>query len=434
MGQYCSETWPTGGWSFTSHTDLTGDPCAGQTGTIAHAGMYSAAGENNVVERCTDGRVMLFFGSGNTPLTAAFNDASGHPGCTFAVSPWSFPVFQSPFALAPLPAGYAHVTGFDFARFPYIFVDLLHDFGVTGGLTQAFILDQSGQQRDGSPITSVASASNGQSITAGTLNVASTAGFPHSGTLGVATVANGRQIVAYTGATSTAFTGVTTKGTGTVATNGLVDLSWGFVDDHQGHDYLMADGAPIHAVADGVVDTARFRDVSLICPGHGDQGEIYIRHRFSGGKATYDEDYESYYAHLETINVTTGQIVHKGDVIGFSGHAGCTGGTPHLHLSVFRLSNTASALSYPLVVNTTFTSGSDQNSDLAYRQVIDPDGFTPPTSRSFDPWAWRGFDGSKSCFDSLRGWVPCDWGGLSVNLWTSGQEPPLTPAANPVTW
>jgi murein DD-endopeptidase MepM/ murein hydrolase activator NlpD len=358
MGQYCSATWSDGGWAFSSHTALDGDPCAGLLGgTIRHAGMYSVNGMNNVVERCTDGRIMLFAEAGQKPLTDAFDDALGHPGCTFAVSPWEFPVFASPFSLAPLPGGYAHGTGFDFARDPYKTIDLLHDFKIAGGSTAAHVLDYQGDDKDGS----------------------------------------------------------------------------GFIDDHQGHDFVMNDGTTIRAVADGVVDMARARDVSAGssgCQNNGKQREVYIRHRFSGGKSRYDEVYESYYAHMESLAVSTGQIVHKGDIIGWSGHTGCTGGTPHMHMSVFRLSNTASALSYPLTINTDFlTAGADFNSDLGWQILVDPYGFFPPTSSAFDPWAWRGYDASASCY--LWGGIPtpCVFGAQSTDLWVPGQEPPLSPHA-----
>jgi murein DD-endopeptidase MepM/ murein hydrolase activator NlpD len=443
MGQYCSITWPGGGWSFTSHTDLSGDPCAGAPagGTVQRAGMYSASGVNFVVERCTDGRVGLRGGAGNAPLTAAFNDAKGHPGCVFSVSPQAFPVFNSPFSLSPLPNGYNHNTGFDFARYPYYFVDLQDDFKVAGGRPQSFILDQQGAQKDGAITTTLAAASNGLNVaTATKIDVVSTDGFLPSGTLEVATIANGAQPVQYSGKTATSFTGLSAppKVTlrGTLATGGLVAKPYGFIDDHSGHDFRMTAGATIYAVADGVVDMARQRDVTNVgCSNSGNwQAEVYIRHRFTGGKAQYDEVYESYYAHMQSISVVTGQIVHKGQAIGVSGHSGCTGGADHLHFGVFRMTNTASALSYPLIINTDFASGKDQNSDLGYRQIIEPYGFYPPTPPAFDPWGWRGVVPSKVCGGSNGKSLPCDWGALSVDLWAPGQQPSLSPSGDAVTW
>jgi len=327
--------------------------------------------------------------------------------------------------LNPLPAGYEHGSGFDFARGPFLSVDQKNDWQIAGGLTQAFIVDKWGQQRDGSPATTLTSLSNNVVLPASTLHVASTAGFnAGANTLSVATKSSGAAIVTCTGTTSTSFTGCTTTYGGTLGTGGPVALSWGFINDHQGYDIKMNDGTPIYAMADGVVDMARFRDVTYACgSGNGTQAEIYIRHRFSGGKGRYDEYYESYYAHLEWIAVSTGTTVHKGDLLGYSGHSGCTGGTPHLHYQVMRLTNTAAKLSYPLVINTSFGQFDDPNSDLGYRHVIDPGGFYAPTAPAFDPWAWRSFTSTL------------DWGAQSVNLWTSGQEPPLNPHSGwAVTW
>nr|HEX4316311.1 M23 family metallopeptidase [Kofleriaceae bacterium] len=431
MGQYCSVTYAGGGWGFSSGTSLTADPCssAGTGATIAHAGLYSAAGTNNVVERCTDGRIGTWRGAGNGPLTAAYNDAANNhrPGCTFAVTPESMPVFQSPFSVTTLPTNYSHGTGMDFARFPYYQIDLLNDRQIPGARDQAFILDNHGNQKDGSTATEIGAASNGATLPVSTLHVSSTASFPATGTLEIATIDNGAMFMTYTGKTATTFTGLSSANQvyGELAQGDIVVEPSGYVDDHQGNDFNMADGTPLYAVADGVVDMSRARDVSQhadTCP-FGPQNEIYIRHRISGGIAKYDEVYESYYAHMSSRKVATGQIVHKGDLIGYSGHTGCASG-PHLHLSVFRLSNTASAYSFPLIINTGFGAGDDFNSDLAYRQIVEPYGFWAPTSHSFDPWGWMANDATKTCYDSARGNVACDWGALSPDLWESGQEPP----------
>jgi hypothetical protein len=68
--------------------------------------------------------------------------------------------------------------------------------------------------------TTIAAGSNGVSLPTGTINVASTAKFPATGSLIVNTSA-GPQFVTYTGTTSTTFTGCT-GGTGTMSTGGSV--------------------------------------------------------------------------------------------------------------------------------------------------------------------------------------------------------------------
>lgn len=68
--------------------------------------------------------------------------------------------------------------------------------------------------------TTIAVASNGQSLPQTTINVASTTGFPTSGTMFVVT-SGGTQTVTYTGTTATTFTGCT-GGSGTMSTGGAV--------------------------------------------------------------------------------------------------------------------------------------------------------------------------------------------------------------------
>jgi hypothetical protein len=121
MGNYCSITWPNGGWSFASDTN-GGDPCTwilnqSPGGTIQRKGLYANNDWNRVVYRCYPpnyGWVGIYEGWGNGPLTAAFNAAEGKPGCVFVASPKSMPIFNSPFPLST--PSYVHNTGFDFDR------------------------------------------------------------------------------------------------------------------------------------------------------------------------------------------------------------------------------------------------------------------------------------------------------------------------------
>jgi len=69
--------------------------------------------------------------------------------------------------------------------------------------------------------TTIAAASNGQTLPQATINVVSTAGFPSSGTIAVVTTA-GTVPVNYTGITPISFTGCT-GGTGTMSTGGFVN-------------------------------------------------------------------------------------------------------------------------------------------------------------------------------------------------------------------
>lgn len=92
-------------------------------------------------------------------------------------------------------------------------------------------------------------------------------------------------------------------------------ISRGFSRGHSGIDYRANVGTPVRAAASGVV--------ILISTGWsgGYGNEIVTSH--GGGVATR-------YAHLSKFNVSTGQTVSQGDIIGYSGNSGRSTG-PHLH-------------------------------------------------------------------------------------------------------
>jgi murein DD-endopeptidase MepM/ murein hydrolase activator NlpD len=87
---------------------------------------------------------------------------------------------------------------------------------------------------------------------------------------------------------------------------------------HKGIDYAAPTGTPIRTVGDGVVEFASTQR------GYGNV--IEIKHR--DGKSTL-------FAHLSRIDVTKGQKVEQGDIIGAVGSTGFSTG-PHLHFE-FRI-------------------------------------------------------------------------------------------------
>ena len=93
-------------------------------------------------------------------------------------------------------------------------------------------------------------------------------------------------------------------------------LGLGTGEFHKGVDIGSPDGTPVHAPADGRVIKAAM--------GNGYGREIQIDH--GNGITTV-------YGHLQGWNVTAGQEVVKGEVIGFVGHSGRTTGS-HLHYEV----------------------------------------------------------------------------------------------------
>ena len=93
-------------------------------------------------------------------------------------------------------------------------------------------------------------------------------------------------------------------------------LGMGVGEFHKGVDIGSPDGTPVHAPANGHVVKAAM--------GSGYGREIEIDH--GNGIVTV-------YGHLQGYNVTEGQEVVKGQVIGFVGHSGRTTGS-HLHYEV----------------------------------------------------------------------------------------------------
>jgi murein DD-endopeptidase MepM/ murein hydrolase activator NlpD len=85
---------------------------------------------------------------------------------------------------------------------------------------------------------------------------------------------------------------------------------------HRGVDISANYGDPIHVTADGVVVAAETRT------GYGRL--VVVDHGF--GTTTW-------YGHLSGFNVTAGQEIHRGDVLGYAGTSGRATG-PHVHYEI----------------------------------------------------------------------------------------------------
>lgn len=188
---------------------------------------------------------------------------------------------------------------------------------------------------------------------------------------------------------------------------GRARFNW--ADNHNGIDYPMPTGTPIYAVAGGTVVASHGRKVSQCDSGCSPiQEEIIITHEFTDGGVhgdDYAEHFSSYYAHLDSRAVKNGDTVVRGQLIGYSGNTGCSGG-PHLHFGVKRLSNTSSELfddDYTPVSASPNDCPREDNSPAP----IDPYGWWPKKI-GFDPWGWNFHDK----------------GAMSINLWREGQVPP----------
>jgi murein DD-endopeptidase MepM/ murein hydrolase activator NlpD len=94
---------------------------------------------------------------------------------------------------------------------------------------------------------------------------------------------------------------------------------------HNGADWPVNDGTQVHTILGGEVAWADFT-----APDAGGQW---------GGLVVIENGaYQVWYAHMQEIFVTKGQIVQWGDVVGLSDNLGNSTG-PHLHLGVKRKSD-----------------------------------------------------------------------------------------------
>jgi len=97
---------------------------------------------------------------------------------------------------------------------------------------------------------------------------------------------------------------------------------------HNGIDFGASIGTPVHAALAGTVAGTGNTDAVRGCYSFGKW--ILIKH---------PNGLDTIYAHLSQINVSTGQAVSTGDVIGYSGETGYATG-PHLHFGVYVASAT----------------------------------------------------------------------------------------------
>ena len=91
--------------------------------------------------------------------------------------------------------------------------------------------------------------------------------------------------------------------------------------DHRGVDFVPGNGAPIFAIADGVVTASEY--------GGGYGQYVYLEHEINGRPVL------TVYAHMQrgSSPLSVGDVVEVGDFIGLVGNTGISTG-PHLHFEV----------------------------------------------------------------------------------------------------
>lgn len=106
----------------------------------------------------------------------------------------------------------------------------------------------------------------------------------------------------------------------------------GHVHFHQGLDMVAHHGAPVFASGDGEVTVSGWKE-----SGYGIQ--IMLKHI---------RGYQTKYAHLSQTNVAPGQLVKRGQVIGYVGSTGYSTG-PHLHYEIIKDGSVINPSSYLLL-------------------------------------------------------------------------------------
>ncbi len=101
------------------------------------------------------------------------------------------------------------------------------------------------------------------------------------------------------------------------------------IHDKYGVDIGAPTGTPVYASADGVVQLARMGYNG----GYGNY--VIIKH---SGAVTGQGEVQTLYAHLSAINVSTGETVKQGELIGRVGSTGRSTG-PHLHFEMRGIAN-----------------------------------------------------------------------------------------------
>lgn len=123
---------------------------------------------------------------------------------------------------------------------------------------------------------------------------------------------------------------------------------------HTGIDFTCPLGTPIHASGDGKITAIEY-------PKSGYGTHVIIDHGFG---------YRSLYAHMSAVDVTLGQKVKRGQVIGKVGSTG-TSTAPHLHYEVIHKSKKVNPIHYCM----------DGLSDMEYQQLVN---MASISNQSFD--------------------------------------------------
>jgi hypothetical protein len=198
-------------------------------------------------------------------------------------------------------------------------------------------------------------------------------------------------------------------------------------DREQAYDLAVPEGVPVYAMRAGTVlaNGSRDRNVTAFgCGGTAYQGELYVRYDI-GASSEHQESFVGYYAHVRRRVVQNGQTVVPGQLLGFTGHNGCSSG-PHLHFGMMRIRN----INAHQAGNCT-SSGCPRA--YGYRppfQTIPGDeGNSGRNLWNVDPFGWDNFNAPDPAgylefnTDTGFGWI--GKGAWSIDLFIDGERPRL---------
>jgi hypothetical protein len=369
MGHYCNtiaadNTW---GFGYTGATTLA-TSCADLqlaaaavpiTTTVVRAGLFSKTGTNDVLARCNNGTTLLS-GVGAQPLLDTYNGL-GHTAnaCVITVSPRQMPVFKAPFPPSTWAVG-----------------------ATNRGYRLGHVFDHSQPCNTGDTACT--------SVCPGGLCSFNLSSF----------------------------------GTGPGSTVDLNNKGQAIPAqvNQSGYDFLLTEGTPLLAMANGTVIDAgsRGRDISQLSnAGTTYQNEVMIRYDI-GTDAMYQESFVAYHAHLSQRLVQSGQTVKAGQVIGYVGMSGAAS-EPHVHFALTRLSNVnATKAGMPQLGRMINTFASNLNSGTGVNPsgnvgLVDPYGWR---SGGFDPWGYF-----FARMDNSTG--STGMGAWSPTVWSPSETPPF---------
>jgi murein DD-endopeptidase MepM/ murein hydrolase activator NlpD len=104
---------------------------------------------------------------------------------------------------------------------------------------------------------------------------------------------------------------------------------------HEGMDISNSIGTPVHSTADGIASFVGYKDYF--------GNVVEITHPASGFKTVF--------AHLKKAGVLEGQVVKRGDLVGYLGNSGRSTG-PHLHYEVHKLGTMQNPVEFILPTDT----------------------------------------------------------------------------------